>query len=220
MSDERSKYAILLSGGKDSNYAILIFNRKTGKMPCCAITVKAKENDMLFHYENVKWTELQCKSMGLPWIFTESLEDALKEAKEKYEAEGIITGGILSNYQKKYFESIAEKFKMSVYFPLWGVNQEEYMMQLVKDGIKYMIVKVAALGLGKEWLGKIIGVEETLELINLSRKYRFNPSFEGGEAETFVINSPLYKKTIVIKQFEIVWQKDSGIYLIKDATLE
>jgi len=83
-----------------------------------------------------------------------------------------------------------------------------------------MIVKVAALGLGKEWLGKIIGVEETLELINLSRKYRFNPSFEGGEAETFVIKSPLYKKTIVIKQFEIVWQKDSGIYLIKDATLE
>jgi ABC transporter with metal-binding/Fe-S-binding domain ATP-binding protein len=220
MSDERSNYAILLSGGKDSNYAILLFSRKTGKMPCCAITVKAKEDDMLFHYENVKWTELQCKSMGLPWIFVESLEDGLKEAKEKYEAEALITGGILSNYQKKRFESIAEKFRMNVYSPLWGVDQEKYMLQLVKDGIKYIIVKVAALGLGKEWLGKSIGIKETLELIDLSRKYRFNPSFEGGEGETFVINSPLYKKRIVIKQFEIIWRKDSGIYLIKDATLE
>ncbi|MDP8023308.1 MAG: diphthine--ammonia ligase [Conexivisphaerales archaeon] len=220
MSDERSKFAVLLSGGKDSNYAILLNKRKTGKMPCCAITVKAKEDDMLFHYENVKWAELQCRSMGLSWIFVDELEEGLKEAREKYGADSLLTGGILSNFQKKRFESLAAKFGMSVYSPLWGVDQEEYMTQLVKDGIEYIIVKVAALGLGKEWLGRKIGMKETVELLELSRKYRFNPSFEGGEAETFVLRSPLYSRGITIKQYEVIWKKDSGVYLIKEAALE
>ncbi len=175
---------------------------------------------MLFHYENVKWTELQCKSMGLPWIFVEALEDGLNEAKEKYGADTLLTGGIMSNYQKKRFESIAQKFGMRVYAPFWGVDQEKYMLQLVREGIEYIIVKVAALGLGKEWLGKRIGMKETLELIELSRKYRFNPSFEGGEAETFVLRSPLYTKTVTIKQYDVIWKKDSGVYLIKEAVLE
>ena len=36
------------------------------------------------------------------------------------------------------------------------------------------------------------------ELENLSKKFHFNLNFEGGEAETFVINCPLFKKRIKI----------------------
>ena len=220
MSDERSIYAALLSGGKDSNYAILVNRRLTGRMPCCAITVRAKEDDMLFHYENVRWAELQCRSMGIPWIFVDDLGYGLKEARERYGAEVLLTGGILSNFQKKRFESIADEFGMKVHSPLWGVDQEDYMIRLAEEGIEYIIVKVAALGLGREWLGRKIGMSETRKLIELSRRYRFNPSFEGGEAETFVLRSPLYSRGIIIKQYDIIWKKDSGVYLIKEAALE
>ncbi len=220
MKDERFVFASLLSGGKDSNFAILKMYKETKRLPCCAITVKAKKDDYLFHYENTEWVGLQCESMNIPWIYVNSLEEGLKKAKDEYGANYLLTGGILSFYQKKKFEEIAGNFEIKVISPFWGNDQISYMLSLIDEGIRYMIVKVAALGLGREWLGKIIGLEETKEIINLSKKYRFNPTFEGGEAETFVLQTPIYRKRIVIDEHEIIWEKDSGSYIIKKAHLE
>ncbi|MEM3244998.1 MAG: ATP-binding protein, partial [Metallosphaera sp.] len=32
-----------------------------------------------------------------------------------------------------------------------------------------------------------------------SRKYKFNPAFEGGEAETFVLYAPLFKRKLIVE---------------------
>jgi len=44
-------------------------------------------------------------------------------------------------------------------------------------------------------------------------------SFEGGEAETLVLDCPLFKKRIKIKEMDKVWDKDSGHVNIKKAVL-
>ncbi|MGC9208975.1 MAG: diphthine--ammonia ligase [Nitrososphaeria archaeon] len=220
MKAERSYAAALLSGGKDSNYAILKYYKMYGMRPCCGITVNARKDDMLFHSENVRWVGLQCESMGIPWIFVEDLEEGLRRAREEYGAELLITGGILSNFQRKRFEELASKHNMKTLNPLWGVDQQEYMLNLIRDGVEYIIVKVASLGLGREWLGIKMDLERTIRLIELSRRYRFNPSLEGGEGETFVLHTPLYSRRIIIRNYEVIWEKDSGTYLIKDAALE
>jgi len=220
MRNERSTYAALLSGGKDSNFAIFEKYRTDGTMPCCAITVFTEKDDMVFHYENTKWVELQCRSMGIPWIPVKSLEDGLKIASRDYGAVGLLTGGIASNFQKRKFTEVASKFGMETVNPLWGMNQEEYMRLIPASGFIYIIVKVASLGLGKEWLGREINASATEELISLSKRYMFNPSLEGGEGESFVLWMPLYRKRIRVLDAETIWEKDSGTYLIRRAELE
>ena len=46
------------------------------------------------------------------------------------------------------------------------------------------------------------------KLVELSRKYRFNLGFEGGEAETAVLDGPNFKYRIEIKESSII--KDEG----------
>lgn len=218
MSDERSAYAVLLSGGKDSNYALYLRMKELGAMPCCAVTVKAGENDMLFHAENSAWAGLQCRAMGIPWIYAESLEEGLARARARGASE-IVTGGILSNYQRREFGEAASRAGLRAVNPLWGVDQEEYMRSLVREGFRYIMVKVAALGLDRRWLGREMDERATEELIALSRKYRFNASLEGGEGETFVLSAPHYRGEIRVVEAESIWKGDYGVYLIKRAEL-
>ena len=58
------------------------------------------------------------------------------------------------------------------------------------------------------------------KLDKLSVKYGFNINFEGGEAETFVINCPLFKNHISIKKSKIVWDGYRGRFEILEAELK
>ncbi|MGZ7109717.1 MAG: Dph6-related ATP pyrophosphatase, partial [Methanobacterium sp.] len=40
-----------------------------------------------------------------------------------------------------------------------------------------------------------------------------------GEAETLVLDGPIFKKRIKIVESETIWDRDSGYFLIKDAVL-
>ncbi len=53
----------------------------------------------------------------------------------------------------------------------------------------------------------------------LKEKYGINMLFEGGEAESFVLDAPLFKKRIVINQAKSEWNGNRGMYLIEDAAL-
>jgi diphthamide synthase (EF-2-diphthine--ammonia ligase) len=68
-------------------------------------------------------------------------------------------------------------------------------------------------------LGRKIGKEEIKELQNLSEKFGFNLNFEGGEAETFVLNCPLFSHSIEILKEEKSWDGYRGRFEILDARL-
>jgi diphthamide synthase (EF-2-diphthine--ammonia ligase) len=53
----------------------------------------------------------------------------------------------------------------------------------------------------------------------LSLKYGFNLNFEGGEAETIVVDCPIYKKKFKIKQGIVKWRGDNGIFEITEYEL-
>jgi uncharacterized protein (TIGR00290 family) len=82
-----------------------------------------------------------------------------------------------------------------------------------------MIVGVASEGLDKKWLGKIINKKSFEELKQLSKKYLFNLEFEGGEAETFVLDCPLFKKELKVVKAKKIWEKNNGRYIIKNVEL-
>jgi uncharacterized protein (TIGR00290 family) len=90
---------------------------------------------------------------------------------------------------------------------------------LIDEKFKITIVGVSALGLGREWLGITLNHKNVEKLESLSLKYGFNLNFEGGEAETFVIDCPIYKKRLEIREGMVKWFGDYGIFEIIDYEL-
>ena len=67
---------------------------------------------------------------------------------------------------------------------------------------------------------KEITFDNLKSLENLSKKFQFNLNFEGGEAETFVINCPIFEKQVKIIKSEKIWDGYRGRFEIVDAELE
>jgi ABC transporter with metal-binding/Fe-S-binding domain ATP-binding protein len=183
----------------------------------------------MFHFPNLIWTGLQAEAVGLPQlteqttgIKEEELQDlkrALSAAKSKFALEGIYTGALASVYQKTRVESICRSLGLDCISPLWGIDPEAHLRQLLSDGFDTVIVGVSALGLDQRWLGRRLDEKGIDELVSLSKKYRFHAGLEGGEGETFVLDCPLFKKRVEIEGFAVRWRGDSGYLEITKARL-
>lgn len=92
-------------------------------------------------------------------------------------------------------------------------------MELLELNFEVIIVSVSAMGLDESWLGRRITTELLEDLLELHKKYGVHLAFEGGEAETLVLDCPLFGKRIDIIEAEKVWNRDSGHYIIKEAVL-
>ena len=220
------KLGALLSGGKDSIYAIYKTSKENEIKFLLTIVSKNPESYM-FHTSNIGLTMIQSETMGISLIEKKShgekekeLDD-LKDLLKNLDIDGIVCGAIASNYQKTRVEEICKEFNLKLICPLWGLNQEELLKNMVKNGFRIMIVSVNAQGLDKSWLGRIIDEKCIEDLIELNKKYGINILGEGGEYETAVLDCPLFNKKIEITNSEIKWddKTGSGEFIIKDAKL-
>jgi predicted ATP pyrophosphatase (TIGR00289 family) len=150
----------------------------------------------------------------------ELLKSALEKAKHDYKIEGIVHGGILSEFQKTQFESVAKSLGLQVISPLWKKDQRQYMQELLDSGFEFIITAVSCNGLDDSWLGKKITKNDLDKLAHLSEKYKFNLSFEGGEAETFVTSCPLFSEPIKIQDSRKEWDGYRGRFEIVQAKIE
>jgi ABC transporter with metal-binding/Fe-S-binding domain ATP-binding protein len=223
------KIAVLFSGGKDSNFALWCLMHQGFEVSSLITVVPKFSYSYMFHYPNVKWAKLQAEALNLPINFIKvkgekreelkSFSSQLKDLKEKLNFEGLAFGAVASEYQKNNLELICEELKIASYAPLWMKNQESLLIEEVDSGFEIIITACMAKGLNKAWLGKIIDKNTLQKLIDLSKKHGFNLIFEGGEAETFVLNAPTFKRKIKILESEVKWMKDSGFLTIKKAKL-
>ena len=227
----KMKLAALFSGGKDSTYAIYLA-KKLGHTVDVLLTLYPNSDEShLLHYPNINFTSLQAESMQIPQLIEKSttndsqneydkLDDLISTAKKNYSIDGIVHGGILSEFQKSKFSLISEKNKLTVISPLWNKESKSYMKELLDASFEYIICAVGSDGLNESWLGRIIDQDSLDELEKLQRKFNFNLNFEGGEAETFVLNCPLFEKPLQIKESTIEWDGYRGRFEILEAKLK
>ncbi len=224
------RLAALFSGGKDSTFAIYRA-KKAGHDIACLITMHpAGDDSALFHYPNSRVTRHLAEAMGIPVLEfsiagtdrraeSDALSQAVAKAKSLYNIEGVLSGGIASVFQKTAFEQACKEHGVKSLAPLWGIEPEKYMGELLDNNFSIMVVGVSAMGLDQEWLGRVIDREALARLVKLSRKYGFNLTFEGGEAETLVLDCPLYSKRLVVRKAQARWDGQRGIFEILEAEL-
>ena len=224
------KLASLFSGGKDSAYAIYLAQKQGHEIKCLLSIFPKSDESHLLHYPNIELTKLQSESMNIPQLTITSnsdqtddelllIENLLQSAIDKFQIDGLVHGGIKSKFQKEKFETICSKLNLDVIAPLWDAEPESYMNELIDSQFDFIMTTVSSDGLDDSWLGKIISKSDIVQLKSLSKKFGFNLNFEGGEAETFVINCPLFSHSIKINQSQKSWDGYRGRFEIVDAEL-
>jgi len=218
------KVAALYSGGKDSAYALWWALHQGWEVKYLVNVVPENRESYMFHVPNVELTELVSKSTGIPLVrvYTRGEKEKevldLKRALKRLDIDGVVSGAIASEYQRRRIDHICEELGIRSFAPLWHKDQE----LILRDAAKFFhfkIVSVSAYGLGREYLGRTIDESNLQELIEVMEKYGINKAFEGGEAETFVFDAPYFRKRIVVVDYEILWDGQTGVYLVKEAKL-
>jgi ABC transporter with metal-binding/Fe-S-binding domain ATP-binding protein len=222
------KMGVLFSGGKDSMYALALAMKDHDVRCLISINSKNKESYM-FNPPNIQLTGLQAESIGLPLLKHETegrkeeelidLKEAIRQARERFGIEGIVTGAVESVYQSERIQKICDELGLECLNPLWKKDQRELLEELVDTGFTVMITGVFAHPLKQEWLGRVIDQKTIEELAELNKKHKISMAGEGGEIETTVLDAPFFRRRIDITNSEIDWQGDSGVMVIKGAEL-
>jgi diphthine-ammonia ligase len=223
------KAAVLFSGGKDSTMAIYKANEEGYEVEYLVSMISDNPESYMFHVPNIHITELSSEAMGIPLIKAKThgmkekelddLKKVLNELKDKG-VRAIFTGALASEYQKSRIDKLCTDLGLISNAPLWHVDPKKYMEEIIDLGFEVIIISVSAEGLEESWLGRKIDQELIDELVILNKKYGMHMAFEGGEAETLVLNGPIFKKRINILASSNIWDRDNGYLSITEAELE
>ncbi len=224
------KIAALFSGGKDSTYSLYLAKKMGYDVSCLLNIIPYSDESLVFHHPNARLTSLLSHCLDLPLLSMETkgvckvdeiltLDKLVLYAIEKYSIEGLVHGGINSNFQRAIFQEICDKYNLILISPIWETNPVDYLHRILNDGFKVMITSVSTMGLDENWLGVILDNDTIPKLITLSEKYKFAVTFEGGEGETIVLDCPIFTKKLHITKFIRNWDGQRGTFEILDATL-
>ncbi|MEM3556265.1 MAG: TIGR00289 family protein [Candidatus Micrarchaeia archaeon] len=219
------RVSVLFSGGKDSMLALWNAVSYGWEVKALLTVLPELDSSYMFHHPNVELVPLQAEAMELPAILQrssgkkdEELED-LKELIGSVEVDGVVTGAVASEYQKEKVDLICEELGVRSFAPLWHKDGEKLLKEMLEASFEIIITSVSAEGLDESWLGRRIDRRCVEELVELKEKYGVSVVGEGGELETFVLNSPLFKKRIEVEKAERRWDGVRGVYSIKQAKL-
>ena len=216
--------ATLFSGGKDSTLALHRMDA-VGKRTELLITM-VSENDFsyMFHKPNIMHTRLQAESLGIRQVFAKTKGEKEKELADLEEVfkdnkvTELITGAVASSYQKERIEAICGRLGIICHSPLWKIEPLEELNEL-STLYDVIITQVAAEGFDESMLGARVDGNLTDKLIQLNKRYRINMLFEGGEAESFVLDAPLFSKSIEVTKSHIEREGTVARLIIDEAGL-
>jgi len=213
------KLGVLFSGGKDSTYAAWLAKKQGNELACLISIFSENPESYMFHTPNINKVKKQAEVMEIPLIIQktkgvkeaelEDLENAIKKAKQRYKIRGIVSGALASNYQIERISKICKKLKIKSLTPLWDRDEIEYLNELIKNNFKIIIVGVFAYPLDEKWLGRKIEDRFVNEVKILKEKYKIHPAGEGGEFETFVLDCPLFKRSLKVIKTKISGEGNS-----------
>ncbi|XP_048734768.2 uncharacterized protein LOC125650470 [Ostrea edulis] len=242
------KVVALVSGGKDSCYNMMQCVSEGHQIIALANLKPDKKDELdsyMFQTVGHHGIDLYAEAVGLPlyrhtiqgsskaigkdYMVTENdeVEDLfqlLRLIKEECEIEAVSVGAILSDYQRVRVENVCQRLGLTPLAYLWRRDQEELLKEMIDSQLKAVLIKVASLGLEPKHLGQTLA-EMHPHLMKMKDKYQLNVCGEGGEYETFTLDCPLFRKSIVLDEMETIIHSDDAFapvaYLnIKRAHLE
>lgn len=215
------RVACLFSGGKDSNYAQFWAAHQGWEVVRLVSLVPPRRDARLYHGVATELVPHQAEALDLPLVRVavgegedaevEGLVTVLRALTTGAATpiDGIVTGGLRSEYQRRRFDQVAARVGVRSFHPVWHTRPAKLLPEMVREGWDVRLVAVAAEGLGPEWLMRRLDEDALDELLALADRHRFNPDGEGGEYETVVLDGPDYRFALEVDA-EPVWEGTAG----------
>ncbi len=220
--------AVLFSGGKDSTYSVYVAREMGLNVRFLVTLFPEREDSWMFHYPTVKVTSFQAEAMGIHHLTgatrgekERELEDLKRLLKSiRGEVEGVVSGAIESFYQKSRIDRVCSSLGLKSIAPLWHRDPETLLREEINRGFKILITGVFAQGFSEDWLGRTVDNQCVDELKKLNRKFGVHLCGEGGEYETLVVDSPLFRRKLRVLEFKKHWRGNHGLIEILRVSLE
>jgi len=195
--------AVLYSGGKDSNLAVEYCLNRNWNIKYLLSVKPTRRDCYLFHYATVEHTKKQAEILGLKHIYVTcdvvdpKLEaDIVRKVVEKNPVDAVVLGGVgLQVTQIESIQKALRDLKVEAFASHAGEDHGVLFKSMIDKGYEIIITQIASDGL-KDWLGKVVTKDNFKLLEEDSITYGFHLGFEGGYADTLVLNSPLFKEKL------------------------
>jgi uncharacterized protein (TIGR00290 family) len=220
---DKAKAIFCWSGGKDSAYCLYkVLSEGLFKVAYLLTTINDTYKRISMHGVREELLDRQAKSIGIPLLKVKVTEGTNNEYEKQMEtvllkakSEGInhvIFGDIFLEDLRIYRENNLAKVGMKAVFPIWKMDTNYLVMDLIKLQFKTIICCTNDGYLGEEWLGREIDQTFLHQLPS-----NVDPAGENGEFHTFCYSGPLFKKEICFTIGEKIY-KALEIKLDSDTT--
>ncbi|PPA70691.1 diphthine--ammonia ligase [Jeotgalibacillus proteolyticus] len=204
------------SGGKDSTLAFYKAFKEGGKPQKLLTMFEENEKRSRSHALPLAVLEAQAKSLNVPLLIKgaswQSYEGVFLEALAEMKEEGItygVFGDIDLEDHLTWVENTCEKAGVTPYHPLWKMEREQVLNELLDEGFECIIIVVKDEVLPASFLGKTL----TKEVIQELKSYGIDACGEKGEFHTVVVNGPIFNEKIPLAFNGI--HKESGYSFLK-----
>lgn len=195
------KVFVSWSGGKDS-YLSLLKAREAGMEPGNLLTFVNKEGCSMSHGLPLQLLKNQARALVLPQVLEPvtwgEYEDSFHRVAGELKLKGF-TGGVFGDINlpehRSWVENACSRAAVNNYLPLWGMEEEDILAELLQRNAELLIVALRSDLLAEKWLGTILGRAFIQELKNKG----LSSCGEAGEYHTLVIHGPLFKKRLEVK---------------------
>lgn len=205
------KFIASYSGGKDSTFA-LYTALQNGEGLGLIIMLEEQGLRSRSHAMPLDIIYAQAQSIGLP-LLTASANWQDYEAEflkllckvKNMGAQTLVTGDLDLPEHGCWHEKVALQAGLELYMPLWQRQHLDVVQEFIQQGFRTVITTVnLSLGMTANDLGQTL----TLDYVNTLQLRGIDPCGEGGEFHTTVLDGPLFKNPIPVRQGEILYHGD------------
>jgi diphthine-ammonia ligase len=215
------------SGGKDCSLACYRAVRQGLKVRYLCNMVSEDGKRSWSHGLDTRWLKMQAEAMGIPLMqrrttsaqYETEFKNMLRELRQEGITAGVF-GDIDFDEHLKWIQQTCAAGGVAPRLPLWGEDQNKLMRELVDLQFEPIVVATKAELMGEEWLGRRVDRQFIFELEELGKTKQITPCGEAGEYHTLVVDSPLFKKRLVISQGRKELREEHWFYRIEEAGLQ
>jgi uncharacterized protein (TIGR00290 family) len=201
------RFIASFSGGKDSALA-LYDAMKVGEPIGLIVMLEEEGQRSRSHGLPPELIRAQAESLGLPvytaaasWDGYEAAFIQLLEQAKQHGAQALVTGDLDMPAYGCWHEKVTDIAGLALAMPLWEMDHREAVERFISLGFESVVVTVnLSLGMREEDLGR----QFTREFVTELEQRGIDPCGEGGEFHTTVLDGPIFKSRIPVRQGDIV----------------
>ena len=188
-----------------------------------ANTVSKEYKRVRFHGVEAGMIERQAQALEIPLLQKEtSGEEYEKEFKENLER-GLtpgVAGGVFGDIHLEnclaWANRVCKDLGVKAIEPLWGRKPEKILSDIIESGFEAVVVSTQADLLNESWVGRKL---DPSFLEDIGRMKNIDACGENGEYHTLVVDGPIFKQRINIRESRKVLRQGYWFLDIQDYQL-